>query len=555
MARKDESIETAQAKYNRLVARFRDLQQQTNEKQEEWEKIQREAQINETLARELCELILAKDPSEMRLGAEYSWSRLPTREIIEKSKQTFSAYNESRTALLKSVQRQSEDRRLMVESLTDQLEQKTHENERLRSMKAESGDENRVSEPEAKAPVPDKAMKRAPLSVQQAAESGDVDVLMYEDEDVMPTSASGNRPDISEEDIARGMDKPGRPGKKRPVATNMKVWEERKDLSAKDLEQQADMSGLSVLTSLERSAGTINRSPVKEAFSERQKAAAEKQFVAINVSEIAEKLNEKQWKIIEVMGSTGLCEASDIIDAAMGAFGDAGETQQTNSGMRYALMALGNQGCILSQNVNNPQKSRFFVYSLSDIGKSLYISKFNKQPVTSEIDLLIADHDNLEHAFGIKELKRVLETSGAYTDVSMNRSANTVILKDGTKYIPDITAQAKSRSGKSSYQAYFEYERATHHQADFSIKLNKAVKVTRYINIVCPNTDISEKLKGKVSEWIESRGGGKNLRGIKVRITSIRKLTGQRNINDDSNWLYVYNLGSGSDAPVERLSS
>ena len=75
--------------------------------------------------------------------------------------------------------------------------------------------------------------------------------------------------------------------------------------------------------------------------------------------------------------------------------------------------------------------------------------------------------------------------------------------------------------------------------------------MTRYINIVAPNVASADGLITKVNKWIELRGGGKALKGVKVRITTLKRLEPAENINDDKYWYAVYTL-KDSDTPFIR---
>lgn len=555
MSRQQESIDMVLAKYNRLVARFRDLEQQTTEKQGKWAELEREFKINESLTRELCELILAKDPSEMRLGKEYSWGKLKTRDIIQKSKSAFASYNESRTTLLRDIQRQSEERRVMIESLQAQIERDAHAMEQLRQIR-ETNDENSggakfdaetgevIGEPKA---VSKETMERVSYATQQAAERGDVEVVGYEgDDEVISGGVPEGRPSITQADINRGQNKPVTP-------TRMKIWKEKKDISQADVAQQTDMADTAVAVELERSGESMKPAPQQAAIVSTHRSKVEKQFMTVDVSKIAESLNGRDWAVLEIIGSTGLCEGNEIVDAAIDMLKQNGDTSITNNGARNNLMRLTNKNClIMDGSVKHPLKSRFATYCLSDVGRALYISCFGKDPAVSERDILIADHDNLEHAFGIKTLKEILEKDSFYSNISMSRVDNRFTLKDGSIYIPDIVAQGKAPRNGNSFRIYMEYERGTHHQADWNIKLNKAVKLTKRLDIVCPSQEVAENMRDKVAAWVESRGGAKMLPQVKIRITTLRRINGASRINNDENWVYTFQLSNG-DKPIERL--
>lgn len=536
---KGESIESLMAKYNRLCARYRDLEQQTTEKQEKWQELERAFRTNESLTRELCELILARDPKEMVLGEEYAWGKLPTRDIIQKSKSAFANYNEARTKLLRDIQRQSEERRVMIENLQTQIEADRRARERLEELRGPSEAEVAYdettgeiieapslspSEPQTSPGIDEKTKKRMAYSVQQAAENGSISVVPMDDDDAAPAVS--------------------------PISS-LHITEEKGDITSKDIEQQKDMAARAVVVDLERSGTKITQAEKKVRAAQVAKNQTKGQIVQVNIGSIEKNMNSRRWAILEIIGTTGLCEGGEIVSAAISLQQERkDENIITENGMRHELMQMVTSGCLtMETNVNHPIKSKFYVYTLSEVGQALYIGHFGKDPVVSERDMLIAQHDNLEHGFGIKCLKKILEDSDTYFDVSMDRRKNTIKLDSGDFYIPDIMAKIKGRQGNITI--YMEYERGTHHQSDFNIKLNKMAKVTRHIDIVCPNNKTADFLRDKTVEWVKSRGGAKSLPGVKVRITTLTKLNGQKNIIRDDNWRIVFDLRHG-EVPIER---
>lgn len=558
------SLESVQSKYNRACARITDLEQQSTEKQKKWRELETGYKTNEALTRELCSLILAKDPKEMVLGAEYSWGKLPTDEIIRKAKAAYTKYNEDRTQLLKLVQRQSEERRLENESLRTQIEQIMRERRNLQNLRRTDDDEGEAvtADPETgeiiELPKPvqepsEQAKRRAALNIQEAAERGSIDVVAFDESDetsVAAVPSPSSQPTITQEDIRRGeLRQPGRAATTRRTPLSVEVKESNSEVSNADIDRRAEMGETAVEIALGQSGAKIT--PAQKAVNAvaARKKNAEMMVVQVDAADIEKKMNQRRWAILEVIGSTGTCESSDIVAKTIEKLKQSGEDAPTSNGLRYELMNMVNNSCLTMEKVAHPVKSRFFVYSLSDIGRRLYIAHFHTDPVVSERDLLIADHDNLEHAFGIKTLKQILEDSGNYGDISMDRRTNTIKLNDGTFYIPDITA--KCRWKNRTFTAYIEYERGTHHQSDFNVKLNKAVKVTKHVDIVAPNGAVVEILKEKVAAWLESRGGGKNLPNVRVRLTSLQRLKDKTDINDDDNWQVVFDLKHG-DVPIER---
>lgn len=505
------------AKYNRLVSRFKDVTEQAEERQAKWKELEKQFRINESVGRDLCELILAKDPSEMVLGKEYSWGKLSFFELISKAKVSFERYNSERTELMQKIQEQSEERRNTIESLEAQIFQMKQREKDIAKARGESSPSASDSEPENNSTasadaqeevvppsVPESTLKRVNYNTQQAAKSGKIDVcLMEEDEDV--TQA--------------------------------------------DIAQQAAAARISTAISVEKQGYKVSPSKKKKKVIEEVRKKEEQRLVHVDANELKERMTDRRWYILEVIGTYGFCEGSEITDYVLEHYDKSDSL--TENGVRYEIKNLVTSGCLLMDNsIEHPLKSRFAVYSLSDIGRRLYADHFGKEPVLSERDLLIAQHDNLEHGIGIKCLKSILEKSGGYETVSMDRKDNTIILDDNAKYIPDIKATGKTKNGRT-FTAYFEYERGTHSQSDFNVKLNRMTKVTRVLNIVCPNALTVEDLVKKVKKWVELRGGNSRLSDYTVRLTTLIRLNGQANINNDDNWQAVFKLRNSAE-PIQR---
>lgn len=522
-----DTIEGLTAKCNRLVARIQDLDRENHEKEVEWTALLSNYKTTETLARELCELILAKDPNEMVLGAEYSWKKKDTKSLIDRSKQVFADYNKNRTALLKDIQAQSENRREQIERLSDQISQQCEEIKQLSSLHGDRHStitDTHICE-EDTGKVSDKAKGRMPYDMQKSAENGDIDIHSYNE----------NNTDI--ETNTTISDKP-------PVVEPVVIIEE--ETSDKDIVQIADIK-------LSKAAKKIKPSARKEAvINVSQHHDLPQDFI----SDIEGKITPRAWSVIEAIGTTGYFDITEIISKTQEIIKIKhidGETI-TDAATKYELKTLCAADIITKEDLNsNPIKPNYSVYSLSEKGKILFTKKFGYPPVLSELQSLVSQHDNIDHGIGIKALKEVLEKSGQFSMVSMDRKENTYTLNDGTKYIPDITAHTIGRMGKGGYDMYFEYERGTHHQSDFNLKMNKAVKKSRFINIVCPNNNTVERVKNEVAKWVESRGNGKTIPNVKVRITTARYLNQGDKIIQDDNWKIIFDMSKNPLNPIEKI--
>ena len=82
-------------KYNVLLAQSKDLKEQLEKQKMESQRLLDRSSVIEKNIRELCEDILAKDPSEMKLGVEYSWDKIELLKLIQKSNNAFHHYSTS----------------------------------------------------------------------------------------------------------------------------------------------------------------------------------------------------------------------------------------------------------------------------------------------------------------------------------------------------------------------------------------------------------------------------------------------------------------------------
>lgn len=91
-----------------------------------------------------------------------------------------------------------------------------------------------------------------------------------------------------------------------------------------------------------------------------------------------------------------------------------------------------------------------------------------------------------------------------------------------------------------------EYECANHTQTNFSAKCNKMTKVTSTLNFIAPNREAIGKLMKEVEAWISSRGEGKAIRHITVRITSAVQMK-DMDLTKNKSWKVVYLPGKSKE--------
>ena len=509
-------------KYNRLFAQAQDLHQQLNDKTEHARRQNAAFSKTTAIAKTLCKDILAKDPQEMVLGRAYSWDEVDIDTLLMKSLQSFRDYNAARTELLRRLKDESEERRIANDAHISQIETLKFENRQLQQNRqsashdgdegdygfSEEDDENIEAssrQPDEKA---EEAIGSASYDIQEAHKSGAIDLIIEEDGD------------LTERDMS-------------------------------DIEEAMEMA-----KSVSIQAGDIPIAPSKK---KRQHKADKKQkdmeAYVVDLAEIKSQITSYMWPIVEAIGGHGISKYV-AIETKTFELWEGSEWQVehekakrgklTNSRIRMAVQYLAKLGVIEDEKISDPLQSHFLVYHLTPMGTQIYNDKYEKRPVLSEWDKLVADHDNAEHGYGIISIAEMFESSGFFTSVTSTKKDNRIKIEENLVYEPDIITVG------SKFTSYFEYERGYHNQTNFNIKLNKMSKVTNVINILVPTKQTLLTIQGQVEKWIESRGGNKALYSKKVRISTVRSLVGKDPHRHD-NWQIVYDMKS--DKPTINTST
>lgn len=111
-----------QNKLNRSEARCRDMEEQLRIKKQQWERAENTYKEAESHCRRLCEEILVRDSSEIVLGKMYSWDGLSTAAMAMKALTSLRRYNAERTDMQRKLLDISEERRLKIDSLLEQID-------------------------------------------------------------------------------------------------------------------------------------------------------------------------------------------------------------------------------------------------------------------------------------------------------------------------------------------------------------------------------------------------------------------------------------------------
>lgn len=152
------------AKYNTVIQQARDLTNQVRDKQAEISQVSGAYKHTEKLVRELCEKILAKDRSEMRLGKEYAWSKLGVDELIEKAKKFFDTYTLQTVTRYEQISDMNDSLHNKIHDLEDQLEKMLDDNSNYSSkeeLEKAVEMEKKLAEKKAKMKAPEAEMLSA----------------------------------------------------------------------------------------------------------------------------------------------------------------------------------------------------------------------------------------------------------------------------------------------------------------------------------------------------------------------------------------------------------
>ena len=372
----DTQYKTLLSKYNVAVARCRDLEEQNSVNMRHWKAEEERFKKVEDLARKLCEMILAKDHTEMVLGENRSWYSTPIDELILRAQKSYKSYNQETTRILNAIQDEAERRRSKIEGLEDQIQQYL----------AGSGFVAPIGKME---PDPEPGDELAP-EIRPAANPGKIELIIEE---------AGDGSD-DEEDV-------------RAISELIEISEQ---------------------TKLSTNAVPVSDAVQKVRTMERERESAMMAHM-IDLAELEKRFNDLMWTVLSVIGGVGVAKYPEIERKTAEADKSAVKTK-----IRTATQELFKMKVLDQQSLNLPLTPRVLVYKLTDVGIRLYRKRFDKMPVESEVDRVRREHDNLEHGYGIMDLEKVLTESGRYREVHIFNRDRAINVSGNRKYIPDVIA-------------------------------------------------------------------------------------------------------------------
>lgn len=235
-------------------------------------------------------------------------------------------------------------------------------------------------------------------------------------------------------------------------------------------------------------------------------------------------LDTFKFDIINVIGTTGAERVNNITQE----YNKLNKGKATDSKVRTALKTLIGLNLLKTTQIRF-SSINFDVFYLNANGRAIFEQTYNSKPVESILYKLQRDHDNLIHAYAIKDVRETLLNPKMLNckHASMNRSEISVKLAQNKTYIPDIVATTVEGE-----KMFIEVELGNTSQDDFNKKCNKMFEVTQNFYFV---TDVQKNvdwLLSSIDKWIcLDRHGPSNVSGLMIKVATVTSL--KRN-----EWIY-----------------
>lgn len=502
-----DSYQVLKGKYEMALSSIRELEQERDIANHKISKMQEERAKQDKSTKYLCETILKKEKEKK---GEVPWFKLDLPDMIDEAQRSIENYFPSIQKMCEKLIKHNGERTETIAKLNRDIEkmQETHKKELAEQA---SYKDKIISE------LKDK-LKTGKL----------------EDEEIETVVSSVKMPKMESID----MDASG---------ASMEIVEEESD----DFSDAVYAAAYSFENTQEvkvpvKQGPPVKNSPkTKEATKNVVKKVVEKTTEDTEAATI--KLNDMQKMTIRIMGETGAASASDMKTLAEKKYPDDPMKSRITNGLtgliRHDKSAKDGWPGNLVEAIkcSIPGTPNFCVYRLTDLGKNVYRYRFGKEPVKSEVNLIIKNHTSIEHGYGIKNtailLKNAKYIKKMDADVVYMTRAKEYTVKTGenSSYIPDIVIVYKGKNGQE-YREYYEYETAKCQGKDFFAKCNKMASFTRFINIIVPGKPEKEIILKELEEWKEKCLEGeyplKWERPVEGRVLTYNELKSQNDVND-----------------------
>ena len=497
-------------KYNLAILKAKDLQEQIDVKSKQWKKTSEDYSVSEKNMRELCAIILAKDSSQMNNDEKGTWNNYEINDLIRTAIKSYRKYNEERTNLMRKLSDVAEERAFTINELNEEiLHLKRHGGTSLEYDEKKENTENK----EEKANV----SKTSP-KFQKAAESGAITVKTAKKikEDLKEGIATAYY-DEEDEEVLEG--------------------EKTDDIHKSNMKNNITAKATPhSIQSVHTSKSRIKKKKMRE--------EAIDEVYGEKLKEMVKKMSDDSWEILKIIGESGKSTAKDLKVLGINEFEKKG-VSITERGIVAKLSDLANIGVVTKDIVLTPFSGKMTVYNLTSEGSVLYKKKFGREVEISEYDKVIAEHDNLEHGYGILQCgEKIAELKSPdnkkiFEKVNVWNRKNPIKIQSvngetNLEYIPDIVC-----IDSNGIETYIEYELNNHKQHSFNSKCSKMFMAgINKINFIVPNKETALELNAKVLKWVESKKNSNNLKYITVRVTTAKSLD-ELDIRKDENWMFV----------------
>lgn len=235
-----------------------------------------------------------------------------------------------------------------------------------------------------------------------------------------------------------------------------------------------------------------------------------------NIDTYMSAMTDIMWDIMEAIGTEGFAKSNDIVNWIE----KKSPNKYAKSNILNSLTTLKKMNILTAENVSTGYR-RFQIFRFSPKGEEMFRAYFKREPVESEIDKIIRDHDNVVHGYTIKDACELLINYHNCVYATMDRQEVTIKLPNGETYIPDIIAEKENGE-----KMYIEVELGNTPQKDFNAKCTKMLQVTNNLYFITDTDEtMRKKLEGQVSMWILSMGGKEKITGTTIYLTTMTQLS------------------------------
>lgn len=459
-------------KYKRLLMEIREISQERDDAKRLFDDLKESHTQTEKSMKYLCESILKKERGS---NDEKTWFKMSLKDMIDKAQEGFEAYSASMKDMIQNLLSQNEKRREEKENLERELRE-------------------------------EKESHKADVSK----------ITKYKDEIIDSLIAKMKTGKVEDDEIDEIMHKVGRSQKENinmSVGSNVEFETESSDDMGKIISDSARIM-------YENGEVIVNTKPVsKVKVDDEAKIAVAKTADEISkertevVRKYVKKLSDPQKLLIRVMGEDGYSEMDPILKAAKQKYPELPSESRLKTAM-HDLCIVSKEDELYEKIIEVvkcpvPGSSNFCLYRLTKMGNDIFTYLYSKAPKEPEMNLIIKNHDNLEHGYGIKKTALLLQKMKFIQDakaevIYLTRIKDYIVkVGENKKYIPDIVLVYQRADGKER-RNYIEYETGKSPDTDMIAKCNKMASFTKNIFIIVPDKTAKDKTIEKIQKWKDS---------------------------------------------------